>query len=570
MPQEVSPLETLAQMGEIRARNQQMQTNALQQQGLQMENQQRQIDLNDSRLMSQAWQQANGDLDQTLQNFMKLGGSPKGAFTLQQKTMELKKQKADLTKSELDANTAKNDQIEGLLQPVLAESDPVKQKALWDSALATAVQKNLLTADEATQHPYQGPDAVKQYATGLQTDKWVTAQAAKDRASAQQQEANVATDKDKRTAAQENRLNAIASLSAVPPANDAEFQQRVRQMDPATATSIFAAIPPGQYDPQKSPAILRRLGMNPEQQTQADQAAANAAQTKAHETVLEQQGAQRNAIEQKRLNLQEQQFGFDTNGGVSSTAKAIVNGDLDPQTVRSMLRRNPGLIEQAKKLDPNFDEATIDNRYNTLKEFNNTSVGKAGGQALALNTLVHHADLYMKTAEALKNGTFRPGNAAYNEVASVFGSAPPTNAALVARFFAGETGKVATGGVPAEGEINGILKNLGTDASPEAIAGAGKTLLQIAAGRATPLMERVKDAKLDNVIHVIGPDAQEILQRRGFDPQTMKPQQGGQAGMPAVPASIPSQYRGTVHYSPSTKLFYFTPDGGKTWQTAKP
>src|SRR5262249_55628077 len=137
---------------------------------------------------------------------------------------------------------------------------------------------------------------------------------------------------------------------------------------------------------------------------------------------------------------------------------------------------------QAKRLDPNWDEATLDNRYQTLREFTSTGMSHAGGQALALNTLIHHADLYMQAAEALKNGTFRPGNAVYNAVATTFGAAPPTNAALVARFFASETGKVATGGVLAEGEINGILKNLGTDASPAAIAGAGKTLLQIAAG----------------------------------------------------------------------------------------
>jgi hypothetical protein len=40
-------------------------------------------------------------------------------------------------------------------------------------------------------------------------------------------------------------------------------------MDPATAKSILAAIPPGQYDPNKSVAALRQLGMNPEQQQQA-------------------------------------------------------------------------------------------------------------------------------------------------------------------------------------------------------------------------------------------------------------------------------------------------------------
>ncbi len=123
-----------------------------------------------------------------------------------------------------------------------------------------------------------------------------------------------------------------------------------------------------------------------------------------------------------------------------------------------------------------------------------------------------------------------PGKKIYNEVSALFGAPAPQNAALVARFLAGETGKVATGGVPAEGEIKGILGSLGTDASPEQIRGAGRKLLEIAGGRATPLMERIKNAKLENVVQVLGADAKEILKRRGFDPETMKPVAAGSGG----------------------------------------
>ncbi len=269
-------------------------------------------------------------------------------------------------------------------------------------------------------------------------------------------------------------------------------------------------------------------------ETRAQTAAHNTA-TEANAEAMRKQGSQRLGIEQTRLKMQQEQMGFDQNGGVSQTARAAVSGDLDPQTVRSMLRRNPGLIEQMKRVDPEFDEANIERRYGTLKEFNSTSNSKAGGQVLALNTLIHHAELYQQVAESLKNGSFRPGNAAYNAVANAFGAAPPTQANLVARFLAGETGKVATGGVPAEGEINGILKSLGSDASPDQIKQAGATLLQVAAGRATPLMERVKEAKLDKVVRVLGNDAQEILKRRGINPETMKPAGTG-AKAPAVGA----------------------------------
>lgn len=341
------------------------------------------------------------------------------------------------------------------------------------------------------------------------------------------------------------RLTAeLPKITAETAAAQAKATQDQREMD-ATALSTAAKKGPDalaealgqlpyarakQFEGMTDPAQILQLGMKPAEITTAagqaatrTQTAARDAETVARDKVLQQQGAGRLAVEQQRLKVQEQQVGFETSGGVSAPAQMAAEGKMDPATLRAIIRRNPGIVSQIRQVDPGFDEAKIDQRYGTLKEFNSSSNSKAGGQVIALNTLIHHADLYQQTAEALKNGSFVPGNAVYNAVASAFGSAPPTNAALVARFFAGETGKVATGGVPAEGEINGILKNLGTSASPDQIANAGRTLLQIASGRVTPLLEKVKEAGLENVVHVIGPDALEILQRRGFNPDTMKP-----------------------------------------------
>ena len=272
------------------------------------------------------------------------------------------------------------------------------------------------------------------------------------------------------------------------------------------------------------------ISKNTAQATQAG-AEANKANVEATEA------PKKTAIEQARLDLENKKFGFDSSGGISETAKAIANGTLDPQTTRAMLRREPGLINQVKIADPNFDEAQIEDRFNTLKEFTNTSNSKAGGQLLALNTLIHHANLYSQVADSLKNGSFKPGNAVYNAVATAFGSAPPTDTNLVARFLAGETGKVATGGVPAQSEVEGMLKNLSTSNSPEQIKQSADTLLQVAAGRAGPLMQRIHDAKLDNVIHAIDPDTATILQQHGFDPQTMK--KG--AAPTATPKTVPPE-----------------------------
>lgn len=297
---------------------------------------------------------------------------------------------------------------------------------------------------------------------------------------------------------------------------------------------------PAMYSPDAMTAFGRSL-MSAQERTTADQAAANAAETakRDQQTANYQQGelkqgATRNLIEQGRLDTDRQRLGFEmapvgANGQPSASPAATMaaQGRMSPQTLRSLLRSQPGLLGQIQQIDPKFDEGKIEQRYDVINDFNKSTPTSGGGQALALNTLIHHADLYQQAAAALKNGTFRPGNQVYNAIVTEFGKAPPTNAALVAQFFAGETGKVATGGVPAEGELNKVLANLQNSNSPDQIAGAGKTLLQIAAGRAIPLMEKVKSAGADNVVHVIGDDAKQILARNGFDPNTMQPVKAG-------------------------------------------
>lgn len=231
---------------------------------------------------------------------------------------------------------------------------------------------------------------------------------------------------------------------------------------------------------------------------------------------------------------------------VAAQVKAIALGDtkIPPAQSRTLSARQ--LRDAVFQYDPEYSELLAQQRKDTLKEFTDTQNSKAGGQQLALNTLIHHADLWLDVANSLKNHTWRKGNEIYNRVANAFGAAPPTQANLVARFLAGETGKVATGGVPAEGEINGILKNLGDDAGPDQIAGAGSSILQIAAGRMLPLKERVQKAKLEKYVDILGPDAKAILARRGYDPETLQHSTAG--GPPSGGKVSVTDPQGGVHW----------------------
>jgi hypothetical protein len=248
--------------------------------------------------------------------------------------------------------------------------------------------------------------------------------------------------------------------------------------------------------------------------------------------------------------------------------KQMASGNEAAPTGRAAMS-GPGLqlMTALYQFDPEWSPLLAQQRKETLKEFTSTQSSHAGGQLLALNTLVHHADLYLEVSQALKNGNWRPGNELYNRVASAFGSAPPAEANLVARFLASETGKVASGGVPAEGEINGILGTMRSDGSPDQMAKAGQRILQIAAGRMAPLKERRDAAKLQNFVQILGPDAQAILQRRGIDPETMQPAAaGGGGGRGGGGQSYAKTATGAGGHKIGTN------DGGKTWfdvQTGK-
>jgi hypothetical protein len=240
--------------------------------------------------------------------------------------------------------------------------------------------------------------------------------------------------------------------------------------------------------------------------------------------------------------------------------RQMATGDLPAPTGRSATTgAGLQLMNALMQYDPQYSTLLGKGRTDELKQFTDTHPGSAGGQLIALNTMLHHADLYMDAAAALKNGTFKPGNEIYNKVATIFGAAPPTNAALLAQFFASETGKIATGGVPAEGEVKSILQKMSTDGSPEAMEGAAKTLIGIAAGRMIPLKDRRDKWKLDKLVDILGPDAKDVLQRRGFDPETMKPVQRGGAGGSAPLIKTKADYdklpSGTVYTGSDGKSY---------------
>ncbi len=522
--------------------------------------QQRQREMASQDAIAKSWASAGGDLDKTVEIAQQQPGVlPEHLVALQKHALDVKTARQKLDTDQLETDIKHADRFLGHANGLLQLPEDQAAQA-WTPLITRAIQTGDvkledLKAQGLNPMQYPGHAAVQNLVLGANGLKAATAQALAER-KAKAEEATAAAAGVTAGARAQSAASTAAKTQAELPgialtqkATELKNAETQRTQD-AQMLSSAAAQGPGAFQAAlgqlpyerarifagvTKPEDIQRIALTPDQAITTAATQAQRDEQARHNIVEEKQGAGRLGVEQGRLAMEKQMSGIAAPGQISPAAQMAADGRMDPQTLRAQLRKNPGLISQIQKLDPGFDEANIDKRYNTLKEFTSSSNSKAGGQVLALNTMIHHADLFLDTAEALKNGSFVPGNKVYNAVASAFGSAPPTQANLVAQFLAGEAGKVAKGGIPAEGEINGILKNMGSSSSPDQIKGAANSLLQLAAGRMIPLAEKAKEAKIDNVVSVIGPDAKAILQKRGLNPDTLKPV-AAQAG-PVTPAS---------------------------------
>jgi hypothetical protein len=568
-PQSTDPLQTLAQMGQLRTQGLQQQTA-----GMQLEQQRMQLDSNKAMLKAMVDAGTQGSPDEIYQRIVQNATQsgkvlPEHLITLGEHQMKLRQDAAALQKTALENQGAQIDRLRGIYEPL---TKPGATDEDFARANATADQLGIpKTIPRLTQ--WTDPEHVAAHSNMLALHSQILNEE-KERAATEASRATAVKEAALTTEAQQKidvgEKAAIAQeLQAAPkdpttgtptPAAMAEIQARHPKavMPPPTkeaiadyVRSLVPAEKQPEYDINAAMARIGQMGKDkwdqflvqyargigktpaniaPNEFNAALKAYAEFTQDPAMRTILMgMRGAQEKVASAQVASIL-------TPEQIQSNARDLLNGDLAPDQIKELrpggrINQGPQIIEAARAIakaeGKNFSlfdlQQQAAEREKTLSEFMNTTAGHAGGQKLALNTLIHHADLYLDAAKALKNGTFTPGNEIYNKVASTFGAAPPTNAALLAQFFASETGKVATGGVPAEGEIKSILKSMSTSGSPEAMEGAGKTLIGIAAGRMIPLKELRDKANLQKHVDILGPDAREILARRGFDPETMKP-----------------------------------------------
>jgi hypothetical protein len=302
-------------------------------------------------------------------------------------------------------------------------------------------------------------------------------------------------------------------------------------------------------------AAVQRVGMTAEQRTQADQAAANAAQPKTEAELAAvaadptKPQAQRDAanaalqrLDQSKIaarpvttitvpglggptadasKLSGQAYLDSLPQGTAAQIKAIAEGRA---VLPSGATRSQAAI-QLRNAVFQYDPSYTDQRGQVRKAF---TTGADGRNIGALNTAAVHLDQFSDAAGAMANGSFVPGNAAWNTLRTAFGSTAPTNFAALKTAVAGEMASALKGNAT-DPEIANVSKSIDAANSPAQLQGVVETNLHVLGAKLNTYHERYQQQiPGDQVWSPVLPSARGVFQKHGFDPTA--PVAGGGGG----------------------------------------
>jgi hypothetical protein len=205
--------------------------------------------------------------------------------------------------------------------------------------------------------------------------------------------------------------------------------------------------------------------------------------------------------------------------GTAAQVRAIAEGRDNMPSAGSRAPTAAALRNAVFQYDPTFNEQ----RAQIRKAF---ATGPDGRNIGNLNTATVHLDQFYDAAMALRNGTFQPGNAAWNSLRTMFGSNMPTNFEALKTAVSGEMAN-ALKGVATDPEIASIKTTLDKAQSPDQLAGVVKTNIGVLGTKLNTYLERAQQQDVGNWSPVL-PSARSVFQKHGMDP-TKPVQQGGPA-----------------------------------------
>jgi hypothetical protein len=528
--------------------------------GLQMENQQRQMDLEDQQKVRQAFAGWNGKNPDDLMGAIRQSGvQPKTMLGLQTSLLDMQTKAANLNKDEQAIALTNRKTLQSEFAPLLNEPNAERQAQLWESKRQEMMAQGGQIGQLAGQMPYPGSaEAAKARVAGLNLETWTLSQ--QQQATADQCNAAAAESNTKQ--ADQLYQNAVSALATAPPKNIDDYVTQVGTLRPDVAKRVFSTVPPSQYDAAQAPALLRRSTLTGEQQTQADQAAANLA-IRRQEVGIQQFNAGVSADHLRLSQAEFQQKYGDALGGLSGAnlaiAQKLASGDFNP----AQLGRIPGkeaIMAGAIAINP----AWTPQLYATKQDYTDPK-GKNAQNLATISRIVGHIGRYETNS---KNLGWAP---AFSLGTNLGGTA----AALGedAHALSGELEKLVSGGVGSEGQIKQWQTDL-RSAYPKVRQQAVDEVSQLIGSQYEGMQQTYKAGTgMDlPVAKYVSPAGQQWLRTKGIDvggaaaaanpAQTTPAPVSAAPGANAAPAAPAFKVGDTVTYQGKQhKVLAIKPDG---------
>jgi hypothetical protein len=490
---------SLAQIGQ-----QQDQAQARQVRG--MEIQQARQGVTDQETYRKALQASGGDLDRAANLIEQQMGDPKGAAALRAHAAEARTQLIKNGKEQIETQSKALAMASQIAQTITDEPSFQLGRKATAALLGPDMAAHLGDAYD--------PERIKQ-AVGM-------GETAKERLDRLKQAADSAeaavkasaTGAKDAPATLEHWMKAgsgMLSVAQTPEAwSTAQKNLKALGMPPEALASF------GAFD-QTAPQRAAQLGMAPKERADVSTAAINA------------QTARGNlGVSQQRETREGQQFNATFGGGMtpdgkpaegSALAKAIANYQVPPPATRSMASGlGQALMNQVLRENPDYKAEMFPTRAATRKAFTS---GTQSQTINSLNTAIVHLDQFVDVAKALDNGTFKPGNAAYNWVKTQFGDSAPTNFKGISTIMAGELASAFKKSGATDEEIAAVRSAIETSNSPKQLKDYATTIaIPALGGKAATFDEQYRQVMGEkDPFQVILPGAKQVLEKYGFDPK---------------------------------------------------
>jgi hypothetical protein len=290
-----------------------------------------------------------------------------------------------------------------------------------------------------------------------------------------------------------------------------DYLNKAAQSDAATGTAnlavaknttaTLAAQAEARLKGQQGSEIPSKIGLN---QAEAAKALADAAKTKQEVGGSGPMGAGAAVTPEMVQNIRE---------GRMELTPMVLRTPFGQQLYKATINGIPG-DPTVGQPDPGWSQQ----RAQIRKAF---IIGKNGDNIGALSTAAVHLDDYMQAADAMKNGTFKPGNALYNKIAVTMGATEPVTLEAIKNAVVGEQATALKNSGATDTEIKYVAKPYDSANSPDQFKAAAKASLQVMYQKANTYKERYQQLiPGDTSWSPVMPSAQGVFSKYGIGGST--------------------------------------------------